>query len=87
VRPASAATPVGPVGRLTRATWCSPLQLMHNSMDASLLPHVGAAPLPGSTQVLDRQTGKLAPCTKLLCPTADQVRGECVLGVSLAPGR
>ena len=39
---------------------------------------VGAVPLPGSTQVLDRETGELVDCTSEICPHA-------VNGVNRAP--
>jgi multiple sugar transport system substrate-binding protein len=45
---------------------------------STVIDKVGATALPGSTQVLDRKTGKLVDCTPELCPYAED-------GVNRAP--
>ncbi len=45
---------------------------------SKVIDKVGATVLPGSTQVLDRKTGKLVTCDKLTCPYA-------INGINYAP--
>lgn len=43
---------------------------------SQVIDKVGAVILPGSTEVLDRATGKLVPCDKTICPYAIEGRNH-----------
>lgn len=58
-----------------------------NSTGSSLRGRLGMAPLPGSTQVLDRASGQLVPCTQERCPLAVMLPARGTTQATQANGR